>query len=257
MTVVIAGYGFVGKAHQHVFKEQDLYIVDPQYNSNKIADVKNLEAVLCCVSTPQGENGECDYSNIVNVLEQVPESVPVLIKSTVSLQGWYYLKERFKNHSINYSPEFLRAATANQDMEWLNFLIISNNKEYQFWIEFYRERFVDLEIFTCTIEEAIAIKYFENAYLATKLSFFNQIYDFCNAYSLNYEHVRQGLALDQRINGDHTTVDPENGFRGWGGHCFPKDTAALLKMAEEKSVDLNILASAVSYNNIIRKNKEN
>jgi UDPglucose 6-dehydrogenase len=257
MTVVIAGFGFVGKAHYHVFKEFDLYIVDPQYNSNKISDVENLEGVLCCVSTPQGANGECDYSNIVNVLEQVPESVPVLIKSTVSLQGWSYLKERFKNHSINYSPEFLRAATANQDMEWLKFLIMSNNTGWEYWITFYRRRFVDLEIFSCPIEEAIAIKYFENAFLATKLSFFNQIYDFCNVYSLNFEDVRTGLSMDERINGDHTLVDPSQGFRGWGGHCFPKDTSALLNMAKEKNLDLNILEAAVNYNRTIRKDNSN
>lgn len=254
MTIAIAGYGFVGKAHHHVFKDLDIEIIDPKYNNNKIYNIENLTGVICCVSTPEGDNGECDYSNIVSVLNDTPESVPVLIKSTFSLQGWNHIKEQFKNHSISFSPEFLRAATANRDMENLEYLIISESDSVEFWIELYRSVFHDIDIHVCPIEEAVAIKYFENAFLATKLSFFNQIYDFCQIHGLDYETVRHGLSLDNRINGDHTIVNPDLGYRGWGGHCFPKDTSALLKMAEEKNVDLNILASAVSYNRRIRKN---
>lgn len=257
MTIAIAGYGFVGKAHHHVFKNLDIEIVDPKYNNNKIYNINNLEGVICCVSTPELPSGECDYSNIVNVLSDTPSSVPVLIKSTFSLQGWNYITQHFKDHKITFSPEFLRANSANEDMENLEYVIITDNDTTEFWIEIYRKTFPDIEIHVCSIEEAITIKYFENAFLATKLSFFNQIYDFCQAFNIDYETVRHGLSLDLRINGDHTLVNPQKGFRGWGGHCFPKDTAALLKMAEEKNVDLNILASAVSYNKVIRKNKEN
>lgn len=256
MTIAIVGYGFVGKAHYHVFKDSETTVVDPAYNNNKIQDIKNLEGIVCCVNTPSNEFGECDYTNIVNVLKETDPTVPVLIKSTISLQGWEFIKAKFNNHKINFSPEFLRASSAEEDMKNLKYLILSSGDAEEFWIDVYKKLYKDIEFYICSAEEAIAIKYFENAFLATKVSFFNQIYDFCSAYNLNFEAVRSGMSLDPRINGDHTLVDPAKGYRGWGGHCFPKDTAALLNMAKIKTVDLNILDTVVNYNNQIRKNLE-
>jgi UDPglucose 6-dehydrogenase len=103
-------------------------------------------------------------------------------------------------------------------------------------------------------EEAIAIKYFRNAYLATKVSFFNEIYDFCSAYDLNFDQVRGGVATDERIGHSHTFVFPDQDVRGFGGMCFPKDTTALRKMAANKNISLNILDAAVKYNNEIKNN---
>lgn len=252
--IAIAGYGFVGKAHYHVFKNLNVEIVDPKYTDTKISNIKNLEGVICCVSTPQSENGDCDFSNVVDVLNEVPPGVPVLIKSTISLKAWDYINRNFKNHIINFSPEFLRADTALEDMEKIEYIILSTGGAEQYWQQTYSKIYTDLKFYPCSAEEAIAIKYFKNAFLATKLSFFNQIYDFCKIYGLTYDHVREGISLDPRVNGDHTLVDPVLGYRGWGGYCFPKDTSALLKMAEEKSLDLNILQTVVNYNSKIKKN---
>lgn len=251
--IAIAGYGFVGKAHHHVFKNLDVVVVDPKYTDTKISDIKNLESVICCVSTPQSDNGECDFTNVVDVLKETPHHVPVLIKSTISLKAWEYIKSNFPNHAINFSPEFLRANSALLDMEKLEYLIISHSGDENYWRTIYRNVYPTLKFYTCLPEEAIIIKYFENSFFATKVSFFNQIYDFCNTYGVAYESVREGLALDPRITGDHTLVNPELGYRGWGGHCFPKDTAALLKMAEENRVDLNILQTVVDYNKKLKK----
>lgn len=246
--IAIAGYGFVGKAHYHVFKNLNAVISDPKYTDIKISNIKKLEAVICCVGTPQSDNGECDFTNVVDVLNDTPEDIPVLIKSTISLKAWEYIKRNFPNHTLNFSPEFLRANSALLDMEKLEYLIISHGGNENYWRNLYSDVYPMLKFHSCSAEEAIIIKYFENAFLATKVSFFNQIYDFCNTYGVNYDSVRDGIALDPRINGDHTLVNPAMGYRGWGGHCFPKDTAALLKMAEETGVDLNILQTVVEYN---------
>lgn len=252
--IAIVGYGFVGKAHYHVFKHLNSAIVDPKYNDNKISNIENLEAVICCVGTPQSDNGECDFTNVVDILNETPPDVPVLIKSTISLKAWEYIKNNFPNHTINFSPEFLRANSALLDMEKLEYLIMSQGGNEKYWKGVYCKVYPTLKFYTCSSEEAILIKYFENAFLATKVSFFNQIYDFCNVHGVTYESVREGLALDPRVNGDHTLVNPDLGYRGWGGHCFPKDTAALLKMADENGVGLNILQTVVDYNNKIKKN---
>lgn len=257
MNLIIAGFGFVGTAIYEVFKNfHNLEVVDPKINNNKISDFKDIDGVICCVSTPQSDDGSCDYSNVIDVLSDVPEHIPVLIKSTISLQAWSHIKEKFPNHTINFSPEFLRAISAIDDMRNLKYTIISHRAGLTFWEGVFRSVYKNLIILTFPIEECIAIKYFENSFLATKLSFYNEMYDFCDAYNLNYESVRTGLGYDTRIGMDHTIVDPDKGYRGWGGHCFPKDTSALLKMAEIKSVGLNTLRAAVDYNNEIRKKQK-
>jgi UDP-glucose 6-dehydrogenase len=80
------------------------------------------------------------------------------------------------------------------------------------------------------------------------VSFFNEIYDFCESYGINFDQVRGGVSADKRIGESHTYVWPEEGTRGWGGYCFPKDTKALLKMAAETQTNLNTLSAAVYYN---------
>lgn len=251
--IVIAGYGYVGKAHYDVFKNEAI-VVDPKYNDGKISDFPAAKGVICCVSTPSLPDGSCDATNVIDVIRETPENVPILIKSTFDLQSWEYIKNCFPNHIINYSPEFLRAANATSDMKYLDHLIISRGAGEEFWKIFYSKFYNDIDFYTCSVEEAIAIKYFKNAFFATKVSFFNEIYDFCEQYNIDFETVRVGMARDWRINGDHSIVNPVDGIRGWGGHCLPKDTSALLKMAELTNKNLNTLDAAVRYNASIRKN---
>jgi UDPglucose 6-dehydrogenase len=250
--IVVAGYGFVGKAHYEVFKNYfDLTIVDPAYNTNKISEVDNLEAVLCCVGTPQDTDGSCDGSYIFQVLDDTPDHVPVLIKSTISLDIWNTINQKYYNKKVAFSPEFLRAASAVEDLSSSSMFIVSGNG-VDYWRKFFKKRFPKAKIHLYSAEEAILIKYFRNSYLATKLSFFNQIYDLCEKYNVNFDCVRQGVCDDSRIGHSHSFVDPDTS-RGWGGACFPKDTLALLEIAKQQNIDLSVLTEAVSYNQKIRK----
>ncbi len=250
----MAGFGYVGKAIYEVFKNDfSVSVVDPKINDHKISDMDGMSGVICCVSTPESEDGSCYFGNVLDVISDTPKTVPILIKSTMSFDGYASIKEKFPNHIINFSPEFLRADTAIEDMKNLSYTIISSGGACDFWESVFKKRFKNLMVLSFPLEDCVAIKYFENSFLATKLSFYNEMYDFCNAYGLDYENVRTGLGYDTRIGMSHTVVDPENGFRGWGGHCFPKDTAALLNMAKNKSVGLNTLRAAVDYNNSIRQ----
>ena len=249
--IAIAGYGFVGKAYYNVFKNHyDLEIVDPAYNDKKISQIKNLKAVVCCVGTPVAKDGSCDGSYIFQVLNDTPENVPVLIKSTISLDVWNQIQERYPNKKIAFSPEFLRAVTAIDDLRSSSMFIISGNG-VDFWRKFYKKRFPKAKIHLYSVDEAILIKYFRNSYLATKVSFFNQVYDLCEKYNINFDCVRQGICDDSRIGHSHSFVDPDTS-RGWGGYCFPKDTSALLKIAEKEKVDLTLINEAVEYNKKIK-----
>jgi UDPglucose 6-dehydrogenase len=150
-----------------------------------------------------------------------------------------------------HSPEFLRAATADEDVKNTTHVFLAGgNTDY--WRDFYSYAFPEVKITVCSPKDAIAIKYFRNSFLATKCSFFNEIYNFCQAVGLDYDTVRYGVAADSRIGDSHTFIDLP--VRGWGGYCFPKDTSALLKMAENNNINLNTLEAAVKFNKEIRKN---
>ena len=248
--MIIAGYGFVGKAHELLFKDRrrEIVIYDPPKGME--ADLQNTSAVVVCVPTPQSEDGACDMSAVYDVVGKIHETTPVLIKSTISLQGWQELKQRFPNHRLCFSPEFLRAANFMNDVKDMDSVILSGDTEY--WRDQYSYNWPNIKIYVVDPEEAIAIKYFRNAFLATKVSFFNEIYDFCTAYGINFDQVQKGVTADNRIGESHSFVWPEEGTRGWGGYCFPKDTSALLKMAAEKDLNLNTLEAAVEYNKKIR-----
>lgn len=249
--MIIAGYGFVGKAHELLFKNyrREIIIHDPP--KDMYANFNTASAVIICVPTPELKSGACDISAVYDVVSQCKETTPIMIKSTIHLQGWQFLKETFPNHKLCFSPEFLRAAQWMNDITKIDNIILSGDTDY--WRDQYSINWPHIKINIVQPEEAIAIKYFRNAFLATKVSFFNEIYDFCKAYNLNFEQVKLGITADDRIGGSHSHVWPQDGVRGWGGMCFPKDTSALLKMAAEKNINLNTLQAAVEYNDIITK----
>jgi UDPglucose 6-dehydrogenase len=249
--IVIAGYGFVGKAYYEALKKtEEIAIVDPKYTEKKISDFPTVKGIVICVPTPQSEDGSCDMKYVISVLNECPVQVPVMIKSTISLEGWNFISNYFRDHTITFSPEFLRANSAIEDVLATKNIILAGGNS-QFWSEVYTRAFPKAQIYYMSVEEAITVKYFRNSFLATKVAFFNQIYDYCEKLGVDYRYVREGISLDDRIGSSHTYVFEDD--RGFGGYCFPKDTAALLHTSKkELDVDLSILKAAVEYNNKLR-----
>jgi UDPglucose 6-dehydrogenase len=99
-------------------------------------------------------------------------------------------------------------------------------------------------------EELILAKYARNSFLALKVSFFNQMYDLCDALDIEYDAVAHYTTMDPRIGESHSFISKERGF---GGHCFPKDITALLHTATRDNIEMSILKEALDYNNRIRK----
>lgn len=250
--IALTGYGFVGKAYYEVFKNYfNITIIDPTYNQNKISNVKNLESIICCVGTPENDDGSCDGSAVFQVLDETPDHIPILIKSTISLEIWEKIQKEYVKKKVTYSPEFLKATNAIDDLIHSDIVILSGHG-IEYWRKFYKKRFPDIKVHLYSPEEAIMIKYFRNSFLATKVSFFNQIFDICEKSNINFGSVRHGICDDPRIGHSHSFVDIDLS-RGWGGMCFPKDTAALLSIAKDKKTDLSILKEVVKYNKKIRK----
>ena len=241
MKITIVGYGFVGKAHLAVLKDNhDIAIVDPAYNDNTIP--KDTEAVIICVSTPARPDGSCHMDNVYEVIEASPD-VPILIKSTISVEGWQMLKDTFPNRMLNFSPEFLRAETAVEDLQNMDLMLIGGTS-CSFW-----SRVFDVSVEIAEPEELILAKYARNSFLALKVAFFNQMYDLCDKLDIEYSAVAHYTTMDPRIGDSHSFITEERGF---GGHCFPKDIKALLHTANRDNVDLSLLEEALRYNKKVR-----
>lgn len=249
--ILIVGFGFVGKAYYEAFKTtQDLVIIDPKYTYKRISDFPRAKGIIVCVPTPQSEDGSCDMSFVTSVLQECPKHLPIMVKSTISLEGWKTISTTFPAHKISFSPEFLRADTATEDVLATKAAIVAGG-DLDFWAQVYTKAFPNISLHYMSPEQAITVKYFRNSFLATKVAFFNQIYDFCEKLGIDYSLVREGIALDTRIGPSHTLVFETD--RGFGGYCFPKDTSALLHTSSELlDLDLSILRAAVNYNNTLR-----
>lgn len=256
MKIIIAGYGFVGKAIHNALKaKHEIVIVDPQYTTNEIIYHHDADGIIICVPTPTTENNICDASEVANVLDNVPIFMPVMIKSTISPAVVEAFDQIYEKHSIIYSPEFLRARSANQDFLNQKYMIIGGEDPECFWQELFQSTLPNCSlVFNCSAKEACLIKYASNGFLALKTSYFNQLYDICQQQNLEYDVVRHILTHDQRIGSDHTMVPGPDGERGWGGHCFPKDTASFIQWSNTIGSPISILNEAVEYNKKTRKN---
>ena len=247
MKILIAGYGFVGRAQELVLQDHyQVEIYDPALGYTKWHN--DADAVIVCVATPQRENGACDMSSVFDVVDRVSDSVPILIKSTISVEGWDALTDMYPNQEICFSPEFLRQAHWEEDA-CAKKLYLGGNCT-QFWTGVFVQA---LGYVTITVEEPrelVAAKVFRNSFLVTKVAFFNQIYDYCEACGLDFEDVRRFVTDDERIGTSHSYVTEERGF---GGHCFIKDTLAIKHSAQHNSVCLTLIEEAIEYNNSIRQ----
>jgi UDPglucose 6-dehydrogenase len=241
MRILIAGYGMVGKAHHELLKEQhDIEIYDPALGYKHL---KTPNAVIVCVSTPPRKDGACEMKNVFDVIETTPD-VPILIKSTISVEGWDMLVDAFPNRMLNFSPEFLRAASAVEDLQNTDSILVGGS-DPSFWGKVF-----NLPVEIAEARELILAKYARNSFLALKVAFFNQMYDLCDALDVEYSAVAHYTTMDERIGDSHSFITEERGF---GGHCFPKDINALVKTAQRNNVELSILKETVEYNRRIRK----
>lgn len=246
MQILVAGYGFVGKAHALAFEGKHRVVVhDPDKGYEAV--YKDADAVVCAVATPPRKDGSCEMANVYDVVERAP-NVPILIKSTISLEGWHMLKDTFPNKKITFSPEFLRAEHAMEDFVNQKHVLLGDG-DVDFWEKLFQDC-LNVEAKHYPAEELILAKYFRNSFLATKVAFFNQVYDLCKAAKVDYDYVKELVGLDDRIGTTHMDITEQRGF---GGHCFPKDTAAIVRTAERNNVDLSIIKEAREYNNKIRK----
>ena len=256
MNIGVIGKGFVGGAICASYDGVTFY--DP-FKKGSVANIRDLmecRAIFVCVPTPMGENGKCDDSIVVETLQiLVAEKYAglVIAKSTAPFETY----EQFaKKLQLVFVPEFLRAASATEDYLKTEFMIVGADDQPSYLAALDIIGSSKLNMLNTfkriSIREACLVKYFENSFLATKVSLMNEFHILCGALETDWYKVIDALTLDQRIGADHTQVPGPDGNYGWGGHCFPKDTMALLSLAAANGITLPTLASAVMSNMKIR-----
>ena len=259
VKIGIIGLGYVGKAVEMVFKrkyELFSYDINGKGNSNDLLDVTSKsDYIFICLPTPMNDDGSCNINIIDLVLKEINDSYNkfIIIKSTIPPGTTKFFSEKYKNIKIVYNPEFLTESNYLEDFKNQNRIILGGVNKYINNVKtFYLNFFPNAEIVLATYEEAEMIKYFTNTFLATKVSFANEIYSLCEKMNINYNTVLKNVLLDKRIGKSHFNVPGPDGKVGFGGSCLPKDLKAMISLFESKKISSEILQSVWNKNLKIR-----
>lgn len=260
IRIGIIGLGFVGSAVKSSYDDKlvELTLIDPaKGHDNSYDKLVGHDAVFVCVPSPQGDDGSCDTSILESVLTELRRvNYDNVIISKVTAPPDYYTQLQNSYDNLVHAPEFLTAANATKDYINGEFLIIGGNYHYNCQAEkIIRIGQVNVKnenVRYCEIGEASLSKYIINCFLSTKVIFMNEMYQITRKFGFDYDTIIDNITLDNRIGKSHNNVPGPDGFFGFGGYCFPKDTAALLSFAKNHKIKLDVLQSVVDKNKLIR-----
>ena len=225
--------------------------------------VNNSDAIFIAVGTPSRRgDGHADLRYVFSVAEEISESINnysvIVTKSTVPVGTGKKVRDiiKKKNKNVEFdvasNPEFLREGSAINDFMRPDRVVIGceSDKAKKILSELYRPLYLlETPILFTRRETAELIKYAANAFLATKITFINEISDLCEKVGANVSDVSTGMGLDGRIGKKFLHPGP-----GYGGSCFPKDTLALVKTAKDYRSELNLVQEVVKSNKNRKKN---
>ena len=216
--------------------------------------VKNSDIIYIAVGTPEGENGEADLSYLESAIDSISKyldhEIIIVNKSTVPVGTGNYVKKMLlerkidaKMFSVVSNPEFLKEGSAINDFMNPDRVVVGSDKKRALDIIADLYKPITENIIKTDILSAEMIKYASNAFLATKISFINEIANICDRVGANVIEVSKGMGLDKRIGNKFL-----NAGIGYGGSCFPKDTLALIDIAKKAGYYFNILNEVVNVN---------
>lgn len=215
-------------------------------------DYKQLadsEIVLLCLPTPQGPDGVPDISCIETAARDLAAvlapSAVLLTKSTVPVGAHHRVREWLGRDDVVVAsnPEFLREGSAIADFMEPDRIVIGANDPRAIGIIERLYAPLEAEIQVTDVTSAELVKYASNSFLATKLSFINEMARLCEATGADVDAVARGMGSDRRIGNDFMRSGP-----GWGGSCFPKDTRGLTSVASAVALELTITSAAIQSN---------
>ena len=227
------------------------------FTTDATVTIKNAEVIFITVGTPQAANGEANLSYVFQVAATIGQHINsykvIVDKSTVPVGTADHVRHLILQHQTEKhpfdlvsNPEFLREGEAIHDFMNPDRIVIgvSSEKAKEIMIRLYKglER-TGKPIFITDIKSSEIIKYAANAFLATKISFMNQIAQLCEKVGGDVKEVAKGIGLDQRIGSRFLQAGV-----GYGGSCFPKDVQALVHTAEKAGLECSILEAVHKVN---------
>jgi len=224
------------------------------FTTNISKAINKSDIIFICVGTPSKKNSSSvDLSYIFNVAKQIlrfsKKKKIIITKSTVPVGTGDQIERIFKNKkkfAVISNPEFLREGEAIRDFRYPDRIIIGSNEKKTF--NTMKSLYLPLiskgaKFFITNRRGAELIKYASNAFLATKITFINEIANLCEKTGINIEDISLGMGSDDRIGSRFLRAGP-----AYGGSCFPKDTKGLVSIGDKAKIDLSIVRSVVKSN---------
>tara|TARA_B100001996_G_scaffold73391_1_gene54057 strand:- start:374 stop:1252 length:879 start_codon:yes stop_codon:yes gene_type:complete len=272
----VVGNGFVGGAVKFGFSPQvgcdaevRVYDKNPSKSTHTLEETVNKsDFIYLSVPTPANDDGSINLDILEGALKDISEvhdgkDNAILIRSTVIPGTTWALQEKYSHLNILFNPEFLTERSANFDFINQSRFIIGNSgkqlscmKSEEF-ADMIRDRFGDcVAILETSYETAELIKYMNNCFFATKVSFMNEMYQIAEKIDANWDEAVSGFVSDGRIGHSHLVVPGHDGKFGFGGSCFPKDIQAMIDFAEMFGLNPSVLKGAWEKNLEVRPEED-
>ena len=267
----IIGRGFVGSAVEFGFSPQTgcnavvkIYDKDPSKSLHTLEETVNKsDFIFLSVPTPSNQDGSMHLGILESALQDI-QSVNkrknniILIRSTVIPGTTSKLCKKFTNLNIVFNPEFLTERSAKFDFINQSRFILGGRKRNTTKVaELYRWRFgSSVPCIETNFNTAEMIKYMNNCFFATKISFLNEMKLIADKSEVNWELAVEGFVRDGRIGHTHLTVPGHDGKMGFGGSCFPKDVQAMINFGDQLNLNMDTLKGVWKTNLEVRPERD-
>jgi UDPglucose 6-dehydrogenase len=260
MKIGVIGLGYVGSAVAASYPKDKVLVNDPKYSkiSTDIETIKKIcSAIFICVPTPGDAKGQCDVGILESVLEDLKEFRGIVICKSTAPPAVYKKLEKQSKLKLAHVPEFLTQVRAKYDYVNPHKIVVGCKKKLRKQVTDVllssAINFDSVNIEYCSIDEASFFKYMANTALAIKVVVNNEFYDLAQALGIDWQNIVDIAKTDHRLGSTHWKVPGPDGDRGFGGACFPKDTAAFRSMGSTFKVDVSVLDAAIKKNKSLRK----
>ena len=272
INIGIIGFGFVGSSVAYGFSPQTgfdqanlrIYDKDASKATHSMTDVlDNSDFIFLSVPTPSNFDGSINLSILENVLEDVnnhgtKDGCIVLVRSTIVPGTTREFQDKYQNITLVFNPEFLTERSAKFDfINQARFILGGEPENTEKVAELFRIRFGNsTPTIQTNFETAEFIKYMNNCYFATKVSFMNEMKLVAEQSNVDWQTAVDGFVRDGRVGHSHLAVPGPDGRRGFGGSCFPKDIQDLIRHSESVGVDTHVLKGAWETNLDVRPEED-
>tara|TARA_B100000965_G_C19521942_1_gene726948 strand:+ start:110 stop:958 length:849 start_codon:yes stop_codon:yes gene_type:complete len=270
MKIGIIGQGFVGTAVREGLKDYhkvETFDLDISKRTCPSVDIllDKSTVIFVCVPTPMNNDGSCNTDIVEGVVRDINDIVVerqcsnriVVIKSTIPPGTTERLNKECENIQIVFNPEFLTEANFIEDFKNQDRIIIGGPRPASTKVrQLFYKVFPNAHIIKTGSTIAEMVKYTTNTFLATKVSFANEIKMICDKIDIDYDKVIEYAINDDRLGYSHWSVPGPDGHLGFGGSCFPKDLNAILDVCRELGVPAKTLYGAWETNLKVRPEQD-